>query len=356
MGSAMATFKKHIHAMSAYKPPLDGRDPHSHLLLDFNERTLPVSEAVTGALVDYIHAGRLQMYPAYGDLDNVIAEYCGVRPEQVMITNGSDQGIDLIIRASCNPGDEAIIPSPSFAMYHQCAKIEALNIIEPAYTLAEGFPLAGVLNAITPKTRVICIANPNNPCGTAVSRDAIAQILTAASHATVLIDECYFEYSQLTVCDWVEQYPNLVITRTFSKTWGIPSLRMGFVISCQANIQALLNVRGPYDINQLAVVAVRAALKNPEYTHDYVAEVMRQAKPALEQFLTEHNIVFWPSQANYVWCFPRDPEAIHKALMAEHILVRPKANADGQVGLRITIGTLAQTQRAITIFKQQLSL
>ena len=119
----MATFKKHIHAMSAYKPPLDGRDPKQHLLLDFNERTLPVSNDVTQAMIDYIQAGRLQMYPAYGDIDSVIAQYCGVKPEQIMITNGSDQGIDLIIRASCVAGDEAIIPSPSFAMYHQLSLI-----------------------------------------------------------------------------------------------------------------------------------------------------------------------------------------------------------------------------------------
>jgi histidinol-phosphate aminotransferase len=351
----MATFKKHIHAMSAYKPPLDGRDPQSHLLLDFNERTLPVSDVITSALINYINAGRLQMYPAYGDLDAVIAKYCGVKAEQVMITNGSDQGIDLIIRAACNVGDEAIIPSPSFAMYHQCAKVEQLHIIEPKYLLEEGFPLAGVLAAITPKTRIICLANPNNPCGTAIAREDIAKILTAAPHATVMVDECYFEYSQLTVCDWVEQYPNLVITRTFSKTWGIPSLRLGFVVSCADNIKALLNVRGPYDINQLAVVAIRAALAEPEYTHTYVNEVMNHAKPMLENYLREQGIPFWPSRANYVWFFPRNPEQLNNALTAAHILVRPKADANGKLGLRITIGTLEQTSRAIGVLRQNVS-
>lgn len=348
----MATFKKHIHAMSAYKPPLDGRDPKSHLLLDFNERTLPVSEHVTKALIDYIQAGKLQMYPAYGDIDQVIADYVGVAADNIMITNGSDQGIDLIIRASVNPGDEAIIPSPSFAMYHQCAKVENLKIIEPKYTLEEGFPLQGVLDAITSKTRIICLANPNNPSGTGISREAIAQIVKAAPHATVLVDECYFEYSGSTVCDWVDAFSNLVITRTFSKTWGIPSLRLGFVISHRDNILALLNVRGPYDINQLAIVGIRAALAHPEYTHDYVREVMHEAKPAFEQFLAERNIPFWPSEANYVWCFPENADAINRALVAAGILVRPKADSNGEVGLRITIGTVEQTQRAVDVFKQ----
>ncbi|HEY7772538.1 MAG TPA: histidinol-phosphate transaminase [Marinagarivorans sp.] len=347
----MATFKKHIHAMSAYKPPLDGRDPNKHLLLDFNERTLPVSQAVSQAMIDYIQAGKLQMYPAYGDIDAVIADYCGVNAEQVMITNGSDQGIDLIIRASCVAGDEAIIPSPSFAMYHQCAKVENLTILEPQYTLEGGFPLAEVLAAISPKTRIICLANPNNPSGTGISREGIEQILKAAPHATVLVDECYFEYSGLTVCDWVDPYKNLVITRTFSKTWGIPSLRLGFVLSCKDNIQALLNVRGPYDINQLAIVAIRAALANPEYTHDYVREVMREAKPIFEAFLQSQGVSFWPSDANYVWCFPANPDEINRALVAAGILVRPKADGQGQVGLRVTIGTVEQTQRAIAAMK-----
>lgn len=348
----MATFKKHIHAMSAYKPPLDGRDPKSHLLLDFNERTLPVSEHVTKALVDYIQSGRLQMYPAYGDIEQVIAEYVGVNANNVMITNGSDQGIDLIIRASVNPGDEAIIPGPSFAMYSQCAKVENLTLIEPKYTLETGFPLQGVLDAITSKTRVICLANPNNPSGTGVSREAIRQILMAAPHATVLVDECYFEYSGITVCDWVDEFSNLVITRTFSKTWGIPSLRLGFVISHPDNILALLNVRGPYDINQVAIVAIRAALAQPEYTHDYVREVMQDAKPLFEHFLSERAIEFWPSEANYVWCFPAQWSAINQALIDAGILVRPKADAAGNMGLRVTIGTLEQTQRAIDVFRQ----
>jgi histidinol-phosphate aminotransferase len=347
----MATFKKHIHAMSAYKPPLDGRDPHSHLLLDFNERTLPVSDAVTAAMISYIQDGRLQMYPAYGDIDSVIAKYCGVKAEQIMITNGSDQGIDLIIRASCNVGDEAIIPSPSFAMYQQCAKVENLKIIEPKYDREIGFPLAGVLAAISSKTRIICIANPNNPCGSSLARGAIEKILLAAPQATVLIDECYFEYSALTVCDWVDRYSNLVITRTFSKTWGIPSLRLGFVISCRENILALLNVRGPYDINQLAIVAIRAALNNPEYTQSYVREVMLTAKPLFEQYLIEQAIPFWRSDANYVWCFPPNPEQINRALLQANILVRPKVDAQGQTGLRVTIGTVEQTERAIAVIR-----
>lgn len=350
----MTIFKQHIAAMSAYKPPLDGRSPQSHLLLDFNERTLPVAKVIEDALVDYIRSGRMQMYPAYGDTVDLIAGYCGVSPAQLMITNGSDQGIDLIIRSACREGDEAIIPGPSFAMYSQCAKVENLSLIEPQYTREGGFPVAGVLAAVSAKTRVICIANPNNPCGTVARREDIVAIAKAAPQAAVLVDECYYEYSGQTVVDLVDELPNLVVTRTFSKTWGIPSLRLGYVISSADNILALLNVRGPYDINQLAVVAIRAALANPQYTQEYVREVMAESKPMLEAFLRERNITYWPSGANYVWMFPPNSEELNCLLQANAILVRPKSDAEGRVGLRITLGTVEQTERVLDVLSQGL--
>ncbi|PCK07750.1 MAG: histidinol-phosphate aminotransferase [Alteromonadaceae bacterium] len=343
----MSVFKSHIVAMSAYLPPLEGRNPDSHLLLDFNERTLPVSDEVRDALLDYINGGRMQMYPCYEDITDRIADYVGVEAGNVMITNGSDQGIDLVFRATCNPSDEAIIPHPGFAMYNQCAKIENLDIITPIYTMEHGFPVQEVIAAITNKTKMICFANPNNPSGTGVRREDIIQLLEAAPNAAVLVDECYYEYSKNTVVDLVEQYPNLIVTRTFSKTWGIPSLRMGYLIAAKQNINALLNVRGPYDINQLAVVAVRAALEAPGYMEAYIKEVMEESKPALEAFLSERNIDFWPSEANFVWMFSDQSEAIEKQLLEAGILVRPKFDADGRRGLRITLGTKEQTDRVL---------
>jgi histidinol phosphate aminotransferase apoenzyme (EC 2.6.1.9) len=343
----MSIFKDHIDRMSAYKPPLDGRDPKQHLLLDFNERTLPVGEAVRKALVDFINDGRLQMYPSYGDIVERIAGYARVPAGQVMITNGSDQGIELIFRSACREGDEAIIPGPSFAMYNQCARIENMVIHEPAYSREKGFPLADVMATISEKTRVITIANPNNPSGTLVSREEIITLAKAAPQAVILVDECYFEYASLTVADLVGLYPNIVITRTFSKTWGIPSLRLGYIIAARENIDALLNVRGPYDVNQLAIVAIRAALDNFDSVQEYVEEVMQVSKPLLECFLDKRNVVYWPSGGNFVWAFFANPEVVERGLQEAGILVRPKVDHQGNLGLRITLGNKAQTERLV---------
>jgi len=350
----MTIFKSHIRAMGAYKPPLEGRDPKQHLLLDFNERTLPVSEHVVERMVAYIRDGRMQMYPSYGDITEKIASYVGVDESQLMITNGSDQGIDLVFRASCNPGDEAIIPGPSFAMYTQCAGIENLKVLSPQYTRETGYPLREVLAGISEKTKLIVVSNPNNPCGSLLSREGIVEIAKAAPGASILVDECYFEYSNTTVVDLVNTYPNLVVTRTFSKTWGIPALRMGYVVSAPDNILALLNIRGPYDINQLAVVAVDAALQDQENVKAYINEVMEVSKPLLEAFLREKNIPFWPSTANFIWSFPDNPEHIEQILRKENILVRPKKDADGKVGLRLTLGTEQQVRSLIKLIESSL--
>lgn len=346
-GVYVSIFKQHIEAMAAYQPPLDGRDSARHLLLDFNERTLPIADVVQTALVDYIGGGRLQMYPAYGDITALIGEYCGVPEDQVMITNGSDQGIDLVIRAASSEGDEAIIPAPAFPIYAQCARVENLKIVAPAYTREGGFPTAQVLQAIGPRTAVICIANPNNPSGTVVLREDIIAIAKRAPEAAILVDECYFEYLNQSVSDLVASLPNLVVTRTFSKTWGMPSLRFGYIISAKHNIVSLLNVRGPYDVNQLAVVAARAALACPEHTQAYVTEVMTEAKPLLERYLRSLGVDFWPSGGNYLWAFPPSPNEVYESLVAENIFVRPKADLNGELGLRITVGTVAQTNRLI---------
>ena len=347
----MSIFKSHISQMGAYKPPLEGRDPHKHLLLDFNERTLPVSGAVKQALIDFIQEDRLQMYPSYGQITAKIADYAKVLEAQVMITNGSDQGIDLIVRAACTVGDEAIIPAPTFAMYLQCAKVENLNIIEPHYTRESGFPMQEVLDAISEKTRLIVISNPNNPSGTLVGRNDILSLARAAPHSAVLVDECYFEYSRETVADVVNEYPNILVTRTFSKTWGLPSIRLGYIISHPDNINALLNVRGPYDINQFAAVAINAALDDPHYTLNYVREVIDQARPMLEAYLKKKQIDYWPTVANFVWAFPENPEKVEKHLRQHNILVRPKADQNGKPGLRITIGDSPQTEHLIKVLE-----
>ena len=351
----MSVIKPHLLAMSAYAPPLEGRNSDMYTLLDFNERTIPVGQSITDALQGYIASGRLHQYPAYGDIVSRLANYAGVDECQLMITNGSDQGIDLVFRAVSSANAEAIIPAPSFAMYTQCAQVEAMTIVQPLYTKRGGYPLKDVLSSITAQTAIIVVSNPNNPCGTITKVDDVARIAAAAPHAAILVDECYFEYTNETVVSLLDRFPNLFITRTFSKTWGIPSLRFGYLIAVPESIHALCNIRGPYDINQLAIVAATAALDNPDDTQGYVTEVMQKAKPLLEHWLNSQDIDYWPSRANYLWIFPKSAEWLNTYLTENGFLVRLKKYGDS-VGLRVTVGTVAQMRRMMTCWEQVLAV
>ncbi len=280
----MTLIKEHIRRMQAYRPPLEGRDPQVHLLLDFNERTVPVSQHIKDALARFLDEDNLMVYPHYGDFCTKIASYAQVKSSQTMFTNGSDQGIDLVIRATCVAGDEIIIPAPSFAMYWQAAQVQGLSIVEVPYTDDFRFPETGLMAKISEKTKVVVIANPNSPTGTLVSQETIVAIARVNPGIVLLVDECYFEYTGVTAKDWIEELPNLFVLRTFSKTWGLSSLRIGYVLASEENISQLLKIRGPYDVNQLAVVAVQAALEQPNYALEYVREVLEVSKPLLPPF------------------------------------------------------------------------
>lgn len=347
----MSIIKPHLMRISPYKPPLEGRDAQKNLLLDFNERTIPVSKPIVTALQTFIKQNRLQQYPAYGDIVDRLADYAGINPDALMITNGSDQAIDLVFRAIAKANAEAIIPGPTFAIYEQCAKVENIDLIQPLYTPDAGYPLVEVLQAINKNTAIIVISNPNNPSGTLVSVDQIKTIIEAAPHAAILVDECYYEYSQNTCVELLATYTNLFITRTFSKTWGIPSLRFGYLMAAPDYIEAFCNIRGPYDINQLAVVAATAALENPKYTIDYVNEVMGESKPLLEEWLSQRKITFWPSSGNFLWVFPEYANALVNHFADRGILVRPKTYKD-KLGIRVTVGTQKQTQKLLQVWEE----
>ncbi|PJA94902.1 histidinol-phosphate aminotransferase, partial [Candidatus Jorgensenbacteria bacterium CG_4_9_14_3_um_filter_38_10] len=126
--------KERIKRMGHYKPPLEGRADKDYLLLDFNERTVPVSPKVKEALKKFIDSERLQVYPEYGDLEAKIAQYAKVPPAQAMVTNGGDQGIDIVCRAYLDQGNKIIIPFPSFAMHYQSAGVQGAEILEPRYS------------------------------------------------------------------------------------------------------------------------------------------------------------------------------------------------------------------------------
>lgn len=336
--------RKEILEMSPYKPPLEGRS-REYLLCDFNERIEPLSSKVAEAITARL--GDLQIYPAYAGFTERVAKYAGVQPDQVLTTNGSDQGIELITRASCSRGDEVILPVPSFAYYRQVAGVEGLTMMTVRYNDDYSFPVQGVLDAITAKTALIFVANPNNPTGTSISRADILEIARRAPNATILVDECYFEYTNETVADAVGDQKNLFITRTFSKTWGLASLRIGYIITSRENVAELNKIRGPYDVNQLSTIAAAAALENQAAMQDYVDEVLTISKPLFESYLEKKGVRFVRGSANFVLTFHADPARIVSELQKQSILVRPQHGPMLDGAVRISLGRKKDTERLI---------
>jgi histidinol-phosphate aminotransferase len=213
------------------------------------------------------------------------------------------------------------------------------------------FPLEALLEAITPQTRAVLLANPNNPTGTGVSLLGIERILHRARRAVVLVDEAYYEFCGVTALTEIERVPNLFVCRTFSKVFGMAAMRLGCLFSHQANIEFLHKAQSPYSVNALAVEAALAAVEDTGYVENYVAEVLA-ARELLCVALERLGIAYVPSSANFVLgqFGPRAIE-VRDALREQAILVRDRSyEAPGCV--RITVGTREQTRRLVAALEE----
>lgn len=332
--------------MQRYSPPIEQRAKFEGLRLDFNERLAPLPRNVISAVQNF-DSQKLMLYPSYGGLLQKIAKYAGVGALNMMITNGSDQGMELIFRTFVSDEDTVVIPSPSFAMFYQVAQVQGAEIIKPKYKSGGSFPFDEVIELLKQKPKLVIICNPNNPTGTLLPLEKIEVILRVAGDTLVYVDEAYFEFSKITTARLIKKYTNLFITRTFSKAFGLAALRIGYLMSCRANIDEMLKVRGPYDINQIAKIAAEASLETLPELRKYCDEVMNKAKPLVEKFFKEKGVVFYPSGANFIY-FKEPFAGFSEKLESRGILIRPQA--DGYA--RVTIGPLKQMQQFIEIFTQ----
>ena len=231
-----------VQRMAPYVPPTGNR--LGNLRLDFNENTVGCSPQVLAALKQHISSEGLAVYPAYDALRAAAARFYALPPDQMLFTNGTDEAIHVFLQTFVDAGDEVVILRPSYAMYRFYAELSGAAIREVDYLAGDfAFPIENLLDAITPATRAVIVSNPNNPTGTATDLVALDRILRKASHCPVLIDEAYFEFCGVTLLPELARYPNAVVTRTFSKAYGMAGLRMGVLFSSAQN--ARLSAQGP---------------------------------------------------------------------------------------------------------------
>jgi histidinol-phosphate aminotransferase len=329
--------------MAPYSPPSSGRT--GKLRLDFNENTVGCSPAVVRFLVEKLTQEQLTIYPEYEATRSALARYFGQPESRFAITNGTDEAIQVLINTYVDDDDEVLILHPSYAMYRFYAEVAGGRVRELPYREQDlSFPLEELVAAVTPSVRAILISNPNNPTGTAIGLEAIETILKAAPHAAVLIDEAYFEFFGVTALPVIGRYPNLFVSRTFSKAFGMAAMRVGCLFSQEQNVAYMRKAQSPYSVNMLAALAVQAAVQDPTYVAEYVRRAL-EARDLIYAGFRQRGIRFYESQANFVLFHAGDrAKAVRDGLRDRGVLIRDRSyEIPGTV--RVTAGTAEQTRR-----------
>jgi histidinol-phosphate aminotransferase len=335
--------------MAAYSPPSGGRA--EKLRLDFNENTVGCSPKVIEFLTQRLTASQLSIYPEYADAMRELGAFFHVDQSEFILNNGTDEAIQVLINTFVDDGEEVIALKPSYAMYRFYAELAGADVKEVDFPPDLSFPLDALLGAVTPGTKAILIANPNNPTGTGVCLDGIKKILEAAPQAAVLIDEAYYEFSGVTALPWINRYKNLFVSRTFSKVYGMAAMRCGCLFSAAGNVQWLHKTQSPYSVNTLAALAARAAIQDKDYIAAYVAQVL-EARTLCCEGLTRLGIPYFPSEANFVLFHAGDRAIpIRDALRARGVLIRDRSYEIAGC-VRVTIGTRAQVERFLAELEQ----
>ena len=341
-----------VERIRDYEAPEEGRE--GKLRLDFNENTIGCSPAVLRA-IRKVTPEQLAMYPEYEKTVRRLAASFAVRPSEMLLTNGVDDALRLLMEVFIEPGDSVLVPEPTFSMYRFFSQVAGARIIAVRYDDAMNFPLEETLRELARSSpHILFIANPNNPTGTLLDEAALARILDAARRTLVLIDEAYFEFSGLTVLPWIRRRPNLIVSRTFSKAAGLAALRIGALFARSDVIAAMRRAFTPYPVNSLALTAAEAALGDRKFLRAYIDDV-RESRDRLARGLEQLGARVFPSAANFVLAdFGPGGTRLVKRLARRGILVRDRASDFGRDGfIRITAGTVPQTQRLLKAIKEE---
>ena len=336
--------RRRVQAMKEYHPPLGCRDL---LRLDFNENTFACSPKVREVLAD-ISAGALTRYPEREPVEALVAAHLGLAAERVALTNGVDEAIHVLFEAFLEAGDELLLPVPTYTMYEVYASATDARVVAVQAGDDLQFPFEQLLAAITAKTKIIAIANPNSPSGSVATREQLLEIAQRAAQAVVLVDEAYFHFYGETMVDLIGTVPNLIMARTFSKAYGLAGLRVGVLAGAVEMMRWVRRVLSPYSVNSIALACLPAALEDVTYLEWYVGEVLK-ARGEFEAALDAVGLRWWTSRANFILVEigARHAEFVQR-MWAAGVLVRDRSSDPGCDGrVRITIGTREQMRIAI---------
>lgn len=333
-----------------YEAPSEGRS--GKVRLDFNENTSGCSPAVRSALAK-LTVKQLAMYPEYEKPTERLARYFGVKPEELLLTNGGDDALRVFFDTFVEPNTTILICEPTFPMYRYWAEIAAAQVRTLRYGANMEFPIEDVLVELCKNPRVLFIANPNNPTGTLIREKELRCILEVATQTVVVMDEAYAEFSDFTALPWIREYPQLFVARTFSKVAGLASLRLGAVIGCADSLSLLRRAMPPYPVNLAALVAAAAAASDRARMKSYVTEVKRMRVWVAKE-LCELGIKTYSSAGNFLLAdFGTTGPALFQKMKGKGILVRDRSEDMGSGFVRITMGTAAEMRQLLKVIRKE---
>ena len=330
-------------------------DPGEIIKLASNENPLGPSPRAVKAMRAALESA--QLYPDAGGLylRDALAAKLGLARENIILGNGSNEVIEFVAHAFLNRGDEIVTSEHAFIAYKIIATLFGARTIE---TPGPDFQpdLDAALDAITPKTRIIFIANPNNPTGTLILQDKIDNFISRVPDNVVTVfDEAYFEFLDRPpdTLQYVREGRNIVVLRTFSKIHGLASLRVGYGVAPRELVEVLQKTRQPFNVNGLAQIGALAAVKDDAHQRK-TRQTVDAGRAYLHEQFAEMKLDFVPGTANFVMVNVDDGAAIFKELLARKIIVRPLKGYNLPEWIRITVGTMEQNKKCIAALKKSL--
>lgn len=329
-----------------------GLEPAQIIKLASNENPLGPSPVARRAMIETIE--RAHFYPDGGGyyLREAIAEMLGLSMANVILGNGSNEIIEFLGHAYLRPGDEVVVARHSFAVYRLMAQLFGANTVEvpdPDFTA----DLEAMLAAITPRTKEVFIANPNNPTGTMVFQDAIDRFMERVpEHVVVVFDEAYYEFldEPPDVLKYVRAGRNVVVLRTFSKIQGLANLRIGYGLAAPEIVEVLQKTRQPFNANGIAQAGALAGLRDTEHMAR-TRQVTHAGRDYLQAQFLEMGLEFVPSHANFVLVRVGDGKKVFDDLLSRGIIVRAMGSYGLPEWIRVSVGTMPQNEAFVAAMR-----
>ena len=289
-----------VLSTKSYVPPLGNR--LKRIRLDFNESNFgpspEIKKFINNNFENLFSQTSFSIYPEDFSLINSISQKFNIPQEQILLTNGSNEAIKLIMDTYLEKDDQVIIPYPTFSIYVLLSSLKQAKIKTISYNKDLAFPINSLLGTINEKTKMIFIVNPNNPTGTCIKKSDFELILKKAPSAAIILDEAYWHYSKTNFSDLLNKYDNLFILRTFSKAYSLAGLRIGFLLSTKENIQNIFKASLPYRINILSLKLAEIALQDEKYLNKTI-EITLQERESLINNLKNINLEIPASETNF---------------------------------------------------------